>query len=298
MSKVASLGIIGCGFVGGAVASGFKHYTDVKIYDINADRRTHPYEVVIKQDIIVMSLPTPMHKDGSVDTSIVDEALVKLNDALAGNVYKKWVILRSTVPPGALHDWYDRLSNINLIFSPEFLTERTAELDFQQSNRIILGVGYSRAFQGDLRNDYEGEDVIEALYRIRFPMVPIYWVDYATASLTKYFTNVFFCTKLSLLNEFAQVAEAHGLDFNNVMGLVMLDQRIGRSHFKIPGHDGKRGFSGSCFPKDCNGYLQIAESVGVDAKMGRAAWKKNLEVREDRDWEKMPGRAVSSDEQN
>ncbi len=76
---------------------------------------------------------------------------------------------------------------------------------------------------------------------------------------------------------------------------MMLDQRIGRSHFKVPGHDGKLGFGGHCFPKDLNGYLHIARDCGVNPLVGQAAWEKNLEVRPERDWEKDKGRAVSDE---
>jgi UDPglucose 6-dehydrogenase len=98
------------------------------------------------------------------------------------------------------------------------------------------------------------------------------------------------------MNEFAQVAEAFDLEPNEVIGKVMLDQRIGRSHWMVPGHDGKRGFGGHCFPKDINGYLHIARELGVDPLIGQAAWDKNLEVRPEQDWKEDKGRAVSNDE--
>lgn len=282
------MGIIGGGFVGGSFADGFKDYTEVKLFDINPARSTHSHDEVINQDVLVVALNTPMVVEtGAVDTSILDGALRKLNQDLSG--LSKPVILKSTVPPEALGGWNKTCSNLELVFNPEFLRELTALSDFQQSNRIILG---THAGCSPSEKEYNLKRV-ELLFTIRFPEVPIYWTSYAEASLVKYFTNTFFCTKLSLLNEFAQICEKYGLDFNTVFEKVMLDQRIGRSHFQVPGHDGKKGFGGHCFPKDINGYLNIARQAGVLPTVSEAAWEKNLEVRSERDWESEIGRAVS-----
>lgn len=295
MSKVPpSVGCIGAGYVGGSFATGFAHYTNVKIYDINPMLKTDEYEDVIKQDVIVVALPSPMRKDGSVDISIIDNALIILNEALddhhIGN--PKPVVLKSTCPPQALVDWQDQLRKITLIFNIEFLTERTARLDFQQSNRIILGVP-----NGSKPENHELElKKVERLFEIRFPQVPIYWVSYAEASLIKYATNSFFCVKLSFCNEFAQICEAYSLDYNAVMGKVLLDQRIGRSHWMVPGHDNHKGWGGSCFYKDLQGYMHIAKDANVDPKLAKAAWDKNEEVRDVwAELESMKGRAFSDE---
>lgn len=294
--SVPSLGIIGGGFVGGSVAKGFKHYTDVKVYDIDPSRKTHEFEDVISQDVLVVALNTPMDYDtGQVDVSLVEHVLRTLNGALKGWSWasRKPVLVRSTVPPTALHQWHERFNNFELIFCPEFLTERTAEHDFQQSNRLIFGVPEVNV---ELGHPSLGQMAVKELFEARFPMVPQYFVPYRQASLVKYMTNVFFCTKVALLNEFAQVAEAMGLDYNETFGLVMMDQRIGRSHWQVPGHDGKRGFGGHCFPKDINGYFHIAKMLGVKPTVSEAAWEKNLEVRPEKDWEADVGRAINKGE--
>jgi len=291
-SNVPSVGVVGAGFVGGSIADGLKLYTDVKVYDISPERRTHEYEEVISQDVLFVALPTPMKQDGTVDITIVTEALNKLYSTIGTSRRDIPVIIKSTVPPEALNTWHrDYSDRLFITFSPEFLKERCARLDFQQTNRLIFG-----SSGGD--QPY-GSITIKELFAARFPQVPVYWTSFEEASLIKYFTNVFFATKISLMNEFAQIAESYGLrNFDSVMGKVLLDQRIGRSHWQVPGHDGGRGFSGSCFPKDINGYLHIARQQGVDPKMGQAAWDKNLEVRPERDWEQLTGRAVSKEDEN
>ena len=274
-----SVGIIGGGFVGSSFAEGFKDYIDVKVFDINPERSTHKYDEVIQQDILVLALNTPMIiETGEVDTSIVGEVLGQLDKDLHGQT--KPVIIKSTVPPEALWGWSETYFNLKLIFCPEFLREKTAQEDFNQSNRVILGSSRQIA-------------EVELLFRKRFPGIPIIWTSYAEAALIKYFTNVFFCVKIALLNEFAQVCDKYGLEFNSVFGKVMLDERIGRSHFQIPGPDGQKGFGGHCFPKDINGYMNIVKDLGVQPCVSEAAWLKNLEVRPGRDWEQDIGRAVS-----
>lgn len=297
--KLPSIGVIGGGFVGTAIADGFKHYTSVKLYDISPLKTVHDYFDVIGQDILFVCLPTPMLPDGGVDLRIVRNALHTLESAL--QVQHKPVIIKSTIPPLDLEDLArDFRPGIHLIYSPEFLTERTAMLDFQQQNRLIFGDYISEdSATTELVEAYDTNITqINTLFSNRFPLVPTIWTTMRQASLVKYFTNIFFATKISLFNEFAQISEALGEDANTTTELVLLDQRIGRSHWQVPGHDGRRGFGGSCFPKDVNGYISIARELGVAPFLARAAWEKNLEVRPEKDWEKLVGRAVSEEKGN
>jgi len=297
--KLPSIGVIGHGFVGKAISDGFKHYTDVKVYDINPMNTVHDYFDVIGQDVLFVCLPTPMLPDGNVDLRIVRNALHTLESAL--QVQHKPVIIKSTIPPLALEELArDFRPGIHLIYSPEFLTERTAMLDFQQQNRLIFGDYIDEeGATSELVDAYDMNITqINTLFSNRFPLVPTIWTTMRQASLVKYFTNIFFATKISLFNEFAQISEALGEDANTTTELVLLDQRIGRSHWQVPGHDGRRGFGGSCFPKDINGYISIARELGVAPFLARAAWEKNLEVRPEKDWEKLVGRAVSEEKGN
>ena len=295
--KLPSIGIIGHGFVGKAIAAGFGHYCDVKVYDVNPMNSVDNYFDVVGQDILFMCLPTPMAKDGSVDLKFVKGALDILRNAL--QMQHKAVILKSTIPPMELAKLAEEYRpDIHLIYNPEFLTERTAALDFQQQNRLIFGHFVADEVpQTELVDAYRANMLaVEQLFEFRFPQVPIYWVPIEQAALVKYFTNVFFASKISLFNEFAQICAKLGVDADETAGLVLLDQRIGRSHWQVPGHDGHFGFGGSCFPKDINGYMTFARELKVVPMMAIAAWKKNLEVRPEEDWKKLKNRAVSEDE--
>jgi len=196
---------------------------------------------------------------------------------------KKPVVIKSTIPPGSCQQFQDIEHSICIILNPEFLTERSATLDMIQQTRIILGH----------QDDSDAIGMVRDLYKDRFPRVPIVEMTWDEASLVKYYTNVFFCTKVGIFNEMAQVTERLGFDPNKIIEEVLNDGRIGRSHWMVPGHDGKLGFSGSCFPKDLNGFIRFAKKLGVKPTIAKAVWAKNLEVRPEKDWEKLKGRAVS-----
>lgn len=270
--EIPSLGIIGNGFIGGAASNAFMHYTNVKIYDKNSAKSTHDLVEVLNQDVLFLAVPTPMKLDGSVDVSIVADAIQTIEDNLPSRVVKP-VIIKSTIPPRELGNlMLKHAEKLLVIFSPEFLTERSAAYDYIQSNRFIFGTLNGFEITPEAK-------IVSKLFSGRFGAVPQYWVPFVVASLVKYFTNVFFCTKLSLMNEYAQICDGWGVEHKDVIDLVMLDPRIGHSHNQVPGHDGKKGFSGSCFIKDINEYIHLAKEMRISPSLAQAAWNKNVEVR-------------------
>ena len=230
--SIPSVGIIGAGFVGGAICEGFKHYTDVKIYDKFKDMG-FDYCEVVNQEVLFVCLPTPMRKDGSVDLSIIEGALERISATLP-NDSSKVVLIKSTIPPGTCKAFQDRFKNLEIVFNPEFLTERTASLDFMQQRRIILGIGTS---QVHLTPNLA---MVSDLYKARLGKVRIVYMHWDAASLVKYGTNVFFCNKLSFFNELYDVAAALGFNGNDVVDEILEDGRIGKSHWQVPGHDGRK----------------------------------------------------------
>ena len=98
------------------------------------------------------------------------------------------------------------------------------------------------------------------------------------------------------MNEFYRFAKHLGVDWDSALYGFVSDQRIGDSHLHVPGPDGKLGFGGTCFPKDINAFISFANQNKVKMNVLEAAWKTNLEVRPERDWEDLKGRAVSDSE--
>lgn len=243
--------------------------------------------------VFFVCLPTPMFEDGEADLSIVEGALRELAEAGGPD---RTAVVKSTVPPGSTERWNKMFegTGLHVVFNPEFLTEANALDDMRNQNRIILG------------GPRPWINAVKLIFQTAFPKVPLVKTSSTTAEMVKYTINCFLATKVSFANEMAQLCEALdekglNIDYDKVVEYAKLDGRLGNSHWAVPGpvptHDGRhvRGFGGHCFPKDLNALVYVAEALGVDMKVLKGAWAKNLEVRgpEDRDWEHMQGRAVS-----
>jgi UDPglucose 6-dehydrogenase len=259
---------------------GFAQSNPITVYDKHQGIGSLE-EVVRDGQVIFVCVPTPMRKDGSCDTRIVEEVITEIDkEAAFLSSAAPEVVIRSTVPPEFLEELEERVEHIHLLFMPEFLTERTADLDFINSSRFIIG-----------GNSFEDSRYLRHALKMRFPRTRIACMSFTEAALVKYGTNTFFTVKLSFFNELYNEVLEHGGDPDAVLAEIMQDGRIGRSHFQVPGHDGDLGWGGHCFPKDNRAYSSFAQS----SKMVDAAWEVNEEFRENRDWEDQTGRAVSED---
>jgi len=277
------IGIIGKGFVGSAVEYGFtcekNLNAEIKVFDINPKLKTHSLEDTInKSDYIFLSLPTPANPDGTIHLDIVDNALAEIDKSLNNDCI---ILLRSTVVPGTSQLFAKKYPKLQLVFNPEFLTEKNANYDFINQSRIILG-----------GNKHLTEKVAR-LYNWRFDnSIPIIQTNYETAEFIKYVNNCFLATKVSFMNEMKLIANQIDIDWDKTIEGFTLDPRVGNSHVSVPGHDGKYGFGGSCFPKDMQALINFSESLNIDSKILKAAWDTNLKVRPEKDWETLEGRAV------
>jgi len=218
-------------------------------------------------DVVVVAVGTPTGADGRPDVSQVDAAAVQIG-ALArkGAV----VLMRSTVPVGTC-DRLQRglLGSQRVVSNPEFLREGHALEDAFFPDRIVAG------------GPEDTRPVVEELYaRIISPQglpgaarartVPLCWMSAISAELSKYAANGFLATKLSFANEIANLAQAVGAEASAVLGSMGLDPRIG-SQFLRPG----LGWGGSCFPKDTRALQAIADGLGYEFLVIRAAIEQN-----------------------
>lgn len=272
--KKFKVGVIGNGFVGEAISFAFSSVSDMYVYDTDPLKSFDDLQSVHSCDFVFICVPTPMFQDGSQDLSYVKSALEK---ATSKPVY----ILKSTVLPGTTDQLSKKYSNIKIIFSPEFLTERTAKLDMLTQSRIILG--------GELSLTEKAK----TLFNERFKIKNIIQTDSKTAELTKYMNNTFFATKVSIMNEFKLLCDKIGANWEDALKGFVSDGRIGDSHLNVPGHDGKLGYGGTCFPKDVNALLSFSKKHDIELNTIKGGWKTNLEVRVEKDWEEKEGRSVS-----
>jgi len=230
---------------------------------------------------VFISVPTPMEevRGGKIDLSILNNALEAIQKVKNKN--NPVLVIKSTVVPGTMEDLQLRFGDLRLVFSPEFLTERYARLDFINSARIVLG------------GNEKDVKLVSDILRPRFPGTKFIETDFATSQLIKYMANCFFAVKVSFMNEMAQICEAAGADWQTALAGFISDGRIGNSHLQVPGHDGDLGFGGKCFPKDINAMIHRSEELMIEPTVMKAAWKKNLEVRKNLDWADIDG-AVSN----
>lgn len=272
--KKFDVGIIGNGFVGEAQAFAFSPTSNVKIYDIDPKKSTHDLNEVHQCDFVFICVPTPMYENGSQDQSYI-------NDVLERSTEKPIYILKSTVIPGTTNQLIKKYRSKKIVFSPEFLTERTAKLDMLTQSRIIIG------------GEKKLTSLVRKLFSNRFMNKNIIETDAITSELIKYMNNTFLATKVSIMNEFKLLSQKIGANWNDAINGFAADGRIGDSHLHVPGPDGKLGYGGTCFPKDVNAFILFAKNNDVDLNTIIGGWKTNLYVRPEKDWEKKLGRSVS-----
>jgi len=271
-----TVGIIGNGFVGESTAFAFSPTNDVKIYDINSLRSTHTIEEVHNCEYVFVCVPTPMDFNGKQDISYIEEVFKYANN-------KSIYIIKSTILPGTTERLIGENPKLKIIFSPEFLTERTAKLDMLTQSRIILG--------GEL----ELTKQVEKLFNERFMNRHIIHTDSKTAEFIKYMNNTFFATKVSIMNEFYRLSNVLDINWKDALYGFASDGRVGDSHLHVPGPDGKLGFGGSCFPKDINALINLCGELDIPARTLLGAWITNLNVRPEQDWKELKGRAVTDE---
>lgn len=292
-----AFGVIGQGFVGATVRQFFN--THVPCWTLDIKKGNHFWAVggqsVEIPDLdycrliaevdgpIFVCLPTPMDADGSCNLSIVDHVLMSLNAAAYATQRFPNVAIKSTMPPGSTKHFAEEYACLSLCHVPEFLRECSPLEDMNRQKWALVG------------GDDKAAIVLQLLYAIKDPEVDVYKTTSDVTEMAKYIVNCFLSVKVSFANEMNRICEAIGIDYDEVVTLAKMDERLGKTHWEVPGPDGHRGFGGSCFPKDVNAMLKFAESVGVTPWTLDGAWVTNLLVRPEKDWCQLKGRAVVED---
>ena len=217
----------------------------------------------IKEAVIVfLALPTPQGEDGSADLKYVLSVAKHL-----GKIMKSYKIIvdKSTVPVGTAEKVHDAIAEnydgeFDVVSNPEFLREGVAVDDFMKPDRVVIGTNAERARK--LLNDLYSTFVRQSN--------PIIFMDERSAELTKYAANSFLATKISFMNEIAQLCERMGADVDMVRKGIGGDERIGR-RFLFPGI----GYGGSCFPKDVKALSKSSKEAGYEFRILEAVMMVN-----------------------
>ncbi|HEY0079368.1 MAG TPA: UDP-glucose/GDP-mannose dehydrogenase family protein [Pyrinomonadaceae bacterium] len=204
--------------------------------------------------VIFLAVGTPPREDGSADLRFVEEAARSVAGYMNGY---KVIVTKSTVPVGTgehlrrlIKENLKHRTNFGIVSNPEFLREGAAIDDFMRPDRIVIG-----------SRDEEAIAIMRDLYRPLFLIeTPFVVTSVEAAELTKYAANAFLATKISFINEIANLCDRIGCDVHDVARAIGMDNRIGRK-FLHPGP----GFGGSCFPKDTSALVSVARQFGSDS---------------------------------
>ena len=261
--KKIRMGIVGHGFVGKAIDYAFTHELVDKflvdpLYDTTIDDLVK-YEPIMT----FITAPTPMHDNGTVDASIVEDAVLKLIKHT-----KSLVVIKSTITPDVINRLYNSIHDEDkprLTYNPEFLTENSAKEQFIFSQHHILG-GVSVESCNRVIDFYHNFSL--CIGKSFITMTP------QEASFVKYAINSYLGMRVTFFNQLHDAALDFSCSPRRIIDAVAADNRIGFSHTRVPGFDGKKGFGGACLPKDMNAFVKfnqdltlIAESVKINNKM-------------------------------
>jgi len=277
MAQKTKIGIIGLGYVGGAVRDWFekkpascmrRHGADrqkeIDLFFYDKYKKIGSVAEVNKADIIFVAVPTPFHEKGGYDDSAVKDALKNIQNG-------KIAVIKSTVVPGSTEDFQKRYPKKTLLFNPEFLTAKNSKKDFLKPG--IQLVGYSNS---------KGKSLAPKILRL-LPKAPYSKIVQAKeAEMVKYFINTFLATRVIFANQIYDLCrKLKGLDYEVVRDCVIQDKRIGHSHFEVFA-DGYRGYGGLCLPKDTRALIQHAGKLNVDLGLLKKVEEINEKLRKNR----------------
>lgn len=263
------IGIVGVGSIGSVLAQGFDELGhDIVINDRDESRTQElPYDEYPKRwiasncDLAVFALPTPTKENGG-DASAIDHALWEFHESNAT------VVLRSTMPPGSTERLADK-HDLELVYSPEFLRDRSGVDDFFHPDRIVIAgpTGEREVLKSALDSrKIDCETFIET-------------DDYLTAEIAKEGHNAFFATKVSFANQMRLVCDQEGADVETVMDVITADHRNTTSHL-----DPLLGpYGGKCLPKDTEALTHYAEAQNAATPLLRGVIDLNNEARAEYD---------------
>jgi len=254
------IGIIGIGFVGGAIKNAYETFGHETVC-IDPDKGYNAtYEDIIETDAIFVCVPSPMKDDGDCDTSYLRDVVTKLKE------YKRVIISKTTAPSDVYCELLEQVNN--LVFVPEFLRDVNADQDYLNEDFSIIGgkAGWTGRAEQVIRL---GQPLIKKVMRI----------EMAEACVVKYLENSLLATKVVFMNEVHALTKKLGLDYSVIKEAIQLDVRQGNSHFDVPGPDGDYGFGGKCFPKDTSAMLRFAERNDVELSVLKQAVEKNKKIR-------------------
>lgn len=247
MNDKIPIGIIGVGMVGGACARWFESQGH-RVFPFDLYKGVGAMDAVNGAEVIFIAVPTPFDEErGRFDASEVEKAAA----AVAGS---KTIVIKSTVLPGTTESLQERHPQHRFLFSPEFLTESTADADLTHPAMHI--VGYTDSSRA------AAPEIMSLFARAPFERI----MPSREAEFFKYLRNTFFATKVIFFNQMYDICVKLGLDYETIRECAAQDPWIGGQHTVIR-HKGYRGYGGKCLPKDTKAFIKFSREQGADQKL-------------------------------
>lgn len=217
-----------------------------------------------------IAVPTNSDSEGNCDLSIVKSVLNKIYEHKTKNTV---IIIKSTVVPGTCDELYEQFKNVDIIFSPEFLTEKNYLSDVYNAKFILFG---SKNFEM-----YKFQALLKLFRKLysHNKMIDIISKSYKECELFKYTLNTFFATKITFFNEIYQLCDSMNVDYQNLKTLFRLDERIGEYGITVPGDDGKFSYGLLCLPKEVKSMIKLQEKQGLSNELMSCINKRRNELR-------------------
>ncbi|MFA5173832.1 MAG: nucleotide sugar dehydrogenase [Candidatus Pacearchaeota archaeon] len=271
------IGIIGMGFVGGTTAKILEQVHQIFPYDKYKEpyNSNQNFENLAKNsEAIFICVPTPMQASGAIDYTNIYSSLsnlLEITNRINRNPLDLTIIIRSTAVSGTTDDLAKKYP-FHFAFNPEFLREKHALKDMENTNRIVIGA-----------NNEKIQQIVQQIYEPLFPNAKYVLTNTKTSEMIKYAANVILAGQIALANEINQICNKLEINYNEVKNTILLDERIGRN-IDVPGNDGDFGFGGKCFPKDLNALIYLARENMYRPYLLEEIWRLNERVRKNKDW--------------
>lgn len=245
------IGIIGIGFVGGAIYKSFKEKNiDVVGYDKDITKKYNTFNDCLLADILFLCLPTQFDENTKCyDKKIIIDVLNDLNN----NKYRGLVVIKSTVEPLSTNILQEQFLELKLFHNPEFLSASTAYEDFHSQSHIVIGKSFKSSDE-DLKE-------LENFYHTYYPNAKISLCSSTESESMKIYLNCFYSVKIQFFNELYLLCDKTKTNYNIVLDLMLKNNWINPMHTIVPGTDGKLSYGGYCFPKDTNALLHFMKSM-------------------------------------
>ena len=247
------VGIIGLGVVGNAIYKHFKTKMDDVIGYDKFKRENSVEKIEDTSDCKIIFLCLPTLYDGEAK-EYNKSALNEVCSFLQNIEYQGVTVLKSTIEPGVSNHLAQKYS-LKIIHNPEFLSAKTAEVDFAEQHHIVLGKSQSCS---DADIEY-----LKEFYKTTHPTAQVSIVTSTESEVMKLAVNNFYAVKIQFFNEIYLLSKKLGISYESVKKTMLKNGWINRMHTEVPGHDGKLSYGGMCFPKDTNALNEFMKKHGT-----------------------------------